>query len=211
MMPQWIRDGIYEYSDGMEYATDLLLAYEQQKEIPQAVVCANDVMAAGIIDGLSDTPLQNKIAVTGFDHYYDGELFSPTITSIRRPREEVAFDGVKLLHEMVEKKYANPIHRYSPYKIIIGRTCGCQNVHEAEDNAAFRKKMFMKMFQERQICAQFDSMEESIVGQVSLDQLLDKVADFLEKKWGTNGSDFTFGRFTFSQGTQLSKLSASCT
>ena len=26
MMPQWIRDGIYEYSDGMEYATDLLLA-----------------------------------------------------------------------------------------------------------------------------------------------------------------------------------------
>lgn len=181
MMPQWIRDGIYEYSDGMEYATDLLLAYEQQKEIPQAVVCANDVMAAGIIDGLSDTPLQNKIAVTGFDHYYDGELFSPTITSIRRPREEVAFDGVKLLHEMVEKKYANPIHRYSPYKIIIGRTCGCQNVHEAEDNAVFRKKMFMKMFQERQICAQFDSMEESIVGQVSLDQLLDKVADFLEK------------------------------
>ena len=68
MRPQWIRDGIYEYSDGMEYATDLLLAYEQQKEIPQAVVCANDVMAAGIIDGLSDTPLQNKIAVTGFDH-----------------------------------------------------------------------------------------------------------------------------------------------
>ena len=27
------------------------LPYEQQKEIPQAVVCANDVMAAGIIDG----------------------------------------------------------------------------------------------------------------------------------------------------------------
>lgn len=181
MLSQWVRDGIYECSDGMEYARDLLLAYEQQKEIPQAVVCANDVMAAGIIDGLTDTPLQEKIAVTGFDHYYDGELFSPTITSIRRPREEVAFDGIKLLHELVEKKHANPIHRDSPYKIVIGQTCGCKNARDAEDNTAFRKKMFMKVFQERQISAQLDSMEESVAGQVTLEQLLDKVADFLEK------------------------------
>ena len=121
-------------------ATDLLLAYEQQKEIPQAVVCANDVMAAGIIDGLSDTPLQNKIAVTGFDHYYDGELFSPTITSIRRPREEVAFDGVKLLHEMVEKNMQILFTGIVRTKLLLG---------EHVDAKMFMRRKIMLLFVKR--------------------------------------------------------------
>ena len=55
--------------------------------LPQAIICANDVMAASAINRLSDEGLSvpDDIAVTGFDNTYSNHNYQVELTSVERP------------------------------------------------------------------------------------------------------------------------------
>lgn len=55
--------------------------------LPQAVICANDVMAAAVINRFGDEGLSvpDDIAVTGFDNTYSNHNYQVELTSVGRP------------------------------------------------------------------------------------------------------------------------------
>ncbi|MFE6689149.1 LacI family DNA-binding transcriptional regulator [Streptomyces sp. NPDC057743] len=66
---------------------------------PDAVVCANDLIAAGALQRLrqlgADVP--GKVAVTGFDDIPLAGLADPALTTVRQPLPELAAEAARLL------------------------------------------------------------------------------------------------------------------
>jgi DNA-binding LacI/PurR family transcriptional regulator len=87
----------YHRQDGAEAMTRLL----QLDEPPDAVFCFNDLLAFGAIRTILSSGLRipDDIAVVGFDDIEEGRFSTPTLTTIRPDKEQIARLAVSLLHE----------------------------------------------------------------------------------------------------------------
>ena len=73
---------------------------EYLDEMPQAIICANDVMAASAITALTGMGYRvpDDIAVTGFDNTYNRHNFQVELTSVERPLGLSGRLACKMLH-----------------------------------------------------------------------------------------------------------------
>lgn len=109
--------------------------------LPDAIVCANDVMAMGTYVGLAKSGVQNlkNIIVTGFDNLPSGNVFSPAITSVDPGWEDMASEAMEHLLKCMENgnEIVNKVIRSH---MSIKESCGClqtQNVGLQEGNEIF--------------------------------------------------------------------------
>ncbi|MBR0484396.1 MAG: GGDEF domain-containing protein [Oscillospiraceae bacterium] len=81
-----IWHGNFVFRDGADAVQKFL-----QDELPQAIVCANDNMAIGVMNALSVRGIRvpEEIAVSGFDFTYNARNYAPSLTSVERPLEHV--------------------------------------------------------------------------------------------------------------------------
>lgn len=89
----------YSYEKGYETALSL-------KEIPDAVVCGNDMIAFGVIDALKKRGINvpEDVSVTGFDDLTFSSKFSPPLTTMHQPIYELGFEAAKLLVKIINDK-----------------------------------------------------------------------------------------------------------
>ncbi|GAB3181437.1 LacI family DNA-binding transcriptional regulator [Streptomyces incanus] len=74
---------------------------------PDAVVCANDLIAVGALQRLRQlgVDVPGEIAVTGFDDIPMADLADPALTTVRQPVRELAAEAAHLLgHRLAEQK-----------------------------------------------------------------------------------------------------------
>ncbi len=85
-------------------------AYEEMKRIlclnmekPDAVFCANDLMAIAAINAIRDRGLKipEDIAVVGFDDLEAGKYFTPALTTIRLPQQDIGGKAIDLLLKII--------------------------------------------------------------------------------------------------------------
>ena len=138
---------------------------------------------------IKGTALEGKIPITGFDRYFDGECFSPTMTTIERPRDQVAYEAVRLLHELHEKADGKLVHRELSYRFFIGNTCGCTK-HVPFDTESFRNRIFWKNLQEYDAKSKLDSMQEWVTSRISLEEIMDATGRFLDLVGAGRGQIF---------------------
>ena len=83
---QRIYQGNFVSRDGM-YAVQKFL----QAAPPQAIICANDNMAIGVMNSLMSHGVRvpEDVAVSGFDYTYNARNYAPSLTSVKRPLERV--------------------------------------------------------------------------------------------------------------------------
>ena len=88
------------YTSAREYVETIL----KNGKIPDAVVCASDVLAAGVIKWLIKNGLRvpQDVAVTGFDNIEVAELVHPGITTVEQPREIMGREAARLLINKIE-------------------------------------------------------------------------------------------------------------
>ncbi len=88
------------YASAREYVEAIL----KIGKIPDAVVCASDVLAAGVIKWLIKNGLRvpQDVAVTGFDNIEVAELVQPGITTVEQPREIMGREAARLLINKIE-------------------------------------------------------------------------------------------------------------
>ena len=69
-------------------------------KLPQAVICANDVMAASMISRFAESGVKvpDDIAVTGFDNTYSSHNYQVEITTVDRPLSLSGRIACKMLH-----------------------------------------------------------------------------------------------------------------
>ncbi len=161
------------FNDGCDVAEALL---SDGKELPEGIVCANDDMAVGVCETLLEAGISigKDCLVTGFDQYFIGENYAPTLTTIRRPRASIAYHACQMLSESwgsaEYQEHAN---------IIYGQTCGCAK-GKCQNDVAFRRTVFHTYNDRNVISDMLTHMEEGMIVGDSLEVMLESIKKVLQ-------------------------------
>jgi len=105
--------------------------FSDPENLPQAVVCANDYMAVGLMRTLREHSIKvpEDVIVTGFDNVPSIALDEPTLTTVEQDFAGMAVRAMEELDRRINaKKTDNPAeNKKIPIggKLIIGESCGC--------------------------------------------------------------------------------------
>lgn len=93
-------DGDFSMRWGAEAADRIL----ERPAMPDAIICGDDVLAIGILARFSQrgVSVPRDVMVTGFDDIDLAPLSTPSLTTLRQPREELANEAVRLLCDRIE-------------------------------------------------------------------------------------------------------------
>ncbi|MCU4675957.1 LacI family transcriptional regulator [Catenovulum sp. 2E275] len=83
--------------------------FAQFDNIPSAIFCMNDEMAAGAIKALRENNLNvpQDVSIVGFDDLAFATYTDPAITTIRQPAEEMGKKAMQLLLQLMDGKELN--------------------------------------------------------------------------------------------------------
>lgn len=96
-----LLDGDFSMRWGAEAADRIL----ERRSLPDAVICGDDVLAIGIMARFAQrgVSVPTDVMVTGFDDIDLAALSTPTLTTLRQPREQMADEAVRLLCNRIEE------------------------------------------------------------------------------------------------------------
>ena len=109
-----------------EEAGEKLLALPAEAR-PDAVVCANDQTAIGVLQALArgGVRVPEDMAVVGFDDIYPGSLFHPSLTTVHQPMRLL---GERACARLLDR-IAHPGRRQKvellPTELVLRASCGC--------------------------------------------------------------------------------------
>ncbi len=95
--------------------------------LPDAVVCANDQMAIGMLQALARARVRvpEEVAVTGFDDIFVGGLVEPTLTTVHQPMRELGEQACARLLERIATPGLPPTVQLLPTELVLRSSCGC--------------------------------------------------------------------------------------
>jgi DNA-binding LacI/PurR family transcriptional regulator len=115
-----VRAGNSDY-DGGRAAACRLLAHGKP---PDAIFCANDLMAFGALDYLRETGLSvpDDVSMIGFDDVPVAAWSSYRLTTLRQDPMRIAREVVSILDRRLAEPDAPPITVYFPVELVVRET-----------------------------------------------------------------------------------------
>jgi DNA-binding LacI/PurR family transcriptional regulator len=123
--PALVVAGDFTPDAGRRAVATLLDERARQTTDLEAIACANDGMALGVLEALEHRSVRvpDQIAVVGFDDVSESRFTTPPLTTARQPLERQGRDAVHLVlerpdHARVEKLVLST-------ELCVRRSCGC--------------------------------------------------------------------------------------
>jgi LacI family transcriptional regulator len=90
---------VYRGSFSLEWGRRAAQSILQEGDLPDAIVCANDSVALGVLDVLRSSRLRvpEDVLLTGFDDTELASIAWPRLTSVRQPLEMIGRKGAELV------------------------------------------------------------------------------------------------------------------
>lgn len=105
--------------------------YKAEKSLPDAIVCANDIMALGVLNYMDSIGVKvpEAVMVTGYDHIEAGINCSPSLTTVGRDWTSL---GYQALVHVLDKIDGKPVQSKNMMKsqLVISESCGCEAASE---------------------------------------------------------------------------------
>jgi LacI family transcriptional regulator len=128
-------EGDFSEASGAAAARVLL----SRPSLPEAVVCANDQMAIGLLREFRRAGAQvpGRVAVTGFDDIYPSRLTDPPLTTVSQPLRELGTRAAQRLLARIEARGQAagpgpgvadplpPVVEVLPTHLVVRASCGC--------------------------------------------------------------------------------------
>jgi LacI family transcriptional regulator len=98
-----------------------------RRSLPEAVVCANDQMAIGVLRGFQRARIRvpRDVALTGFDDVYPSRLVEPPLTTVSQPLRELGIRAAQRLLARISEHDLPPQVEVLPTRAVIRASCGC--------------------------------------------------------------------------------------
>lgn len=121
--PEW--QGYYFASGGAKVINRLLAA---GRELPRAIVCANDLTALGVMSALREHGIRvpDEVAVTGFDDIPLARHLRTSLTTVRQPIREIAATAFDLIYSMISREQPASRDIVLPTQLVCRESCGCR-------------------------------------------------------------------------------------
>ena len=112
------------YVTGGNRAVEEILSSELK--FPQAIVCANDIMALTVCDLLVEKGyrIPEDVAVTGYDDTEEGKFHIPSLTTVRSRVYELGKEACRIIIDVLDNKETDRDIRLTD-EIVFGESCGC--------------------------------------------------------------------------------------
>jgi LacI family transcriptional regulator len=98
------------------------------KPRPTAVMCANDLLALGVLKGLTNAGVRvpDEVALVGYDDVAFASMLSPALTSVRQPKYELGASAAELLLEETDERSAHRHRsvRFEPELVVRASSAG---------------------------------------------------------------------------------------
>jgi LacI family transcriptional regulator, galactose operon repressor len=120
--PQW--QGNYLASGGARVIENLLA---QGAPLPQAIACANDQTALGVVYALMRHGIEvpGGVAITGFDDIPVARHIRPQLTTVRQPITDLGTTAFETLYSMITDGARPKYDIILPTRLIRRESCGC--------------------------------------------------------------------------------------
>ncbi len=120
--PERVTQGDFYVTGGVLAAKEIL---NSSLPFPEAIVCANDVMATTLSDILQEKGyrIPEDVVVSGYDCTLEGQLHYPRLTTVRSRNKAVGFTACSTLIDMIAGKTVEQ-EIYLPDEVILGESCG---------------------------------------------------------------------------------------
>ena len=145
------------------------------KKLPDALVCANDVIATSAIKLLMETgyKVPDDIAVTGFDNTYYMNNFQIEITSIKRPLSESGKIACKMLFnhfQNIEQERSINLEM----KALFTESCGCKGnlVHSSEEIRKLNSENYLHLEKVQHYMVLFNRLACNLLGCKNFDEYI---------------------------------------
>jgi LacI family transcriptional regulator len=117
--------GILSVRSGELAGENLLARYGAA--LPDAVVCANDQMAIGVLRAFAagGVRVPEDLAVVGFDDIALGSLYDPPLTTVHQPMRMLGEHACARLLDRIADPALSPTVDLLPTELVLRSSCGC--------------------------------------------------------------------------------------
>jgi LacI family transcriptional regulator len=118
-------EGLFSVGSGEEAGEKLLAA--RGESLPDAVVCANDQMAIGVLQAFAKAGVRvpEQVAVVGFDDIFPGSLYDPPLTTVHQPMRLLGERACTRLLDRITRPSLRPKVELLPTELVLRSSCGC--------------------------------------------------------------------------------------
>jgi DNA-binding LacI/PurR family transcriptional regulator len=115
-----VIEGDFRFESGRMAATEILA----MKELPTAVIVANDMMALGAMQEFKSAGLMvpRDISIVGFDDIAFASLSDPPLTTVCSPRVEIGRRAIEALMSTIENKNLGGVELSIPTYLITRKS-----------------------------------------------------------------------------------------
>ncbi|MBE5941961.1 MAG: GGDEF domain-containing protein [Lachnospiraceae bacterium] len=171
VLEERVTQGDFYVTGGARAVKEIM---ESKLSFPEAIVCANDVMAITVCDLLmaKGYNVPEDVMISGYDCSLEGQQHSPKMTTVRIRFHQLGETACKMLIDEIE---GEEIHKdlFLPDEIILNESCGHheqytivkqQSEFMAETEAIQRRMIYQTIFLEKNIMEGegFDDWKESV-------------------------------------------------
>lgn len=119
-------EGRFSFSSG-EAAAGVLLERRPAEGLPDAVICANDQMAIGLMRTLqaAGVAIPGDVAVTGFDDVFPASLAEPPLTTVHQPIRELGERACDRLIARIARPGLRRKVELLGVELVLRGSCGC--------------------------------------------------------------------------------------
>jgi len=115
--------GSFSVASGEEAGLQLLRA----DSLPDAIVCANDQMAIGVLQSFAKAGVSvpGQVAVVGFDDIFPASLCYPPLTTVHQPMRALGERACTRLLDRIARPSLRPKVEMLPTELVLRSSCGC--------------------------------------------------------------------------------------
>lgn len=119
--PEFMAESEGLLSKGYEAANKILCGSHK----PDAIVCANDIIAIGAIKAIHDNCLRvpEDIAVIGFDNIEMTEYVSPQLSTVKYDRSKLVKLATDIINAKIRGSYDGPDKVTLPVRLTLRQSC----------------------------------------------------------------------------------------
>jgi LacI family transcriptional regulator len=117
--------GIFSVRSGQQAGEELLARH--RGALPEAVVCANDQMAIGVLRAFAAAGVRvpDEVAVVGFDDIYPSSLLDPPLTTVYQPMRVLGERACARVLDRIADPSLSPAIELLPTELVLRSSCGC--------------------------------------------------------------------------------------
>lgn len=170
---KYVFEGNYEYTSGVNAVAYYL---DELKEIPDAIVCANDQMAVGVINELMrrNIKVPKDVKVTGVDYDYSSRLLSPRLTTIKRQQYMKGLKAIDILHNLDEYELGENV--FLPISIRVAESCGCKCTEDKFSD--LDRNMSVELYQKAELTQLVKRMTADLMSQSEYISLINYMREY---------------------------------